>query len=113
MNQFLHLSHYTVRQNQHTSVLEVNQDNLVSHYVSIIKKRLPALKNMVKYLTADGYFMKDSFITPLLGEGLHIITKMRPDADLRYLYHGPKLKAPGRPSASTSAASGSLGKMSG
>ena len=78
-------------------VLEVNQDNLVSHYVSIIKKRLPALKKMVKYLAADGYFMKDSFITPLLGEGLHVITKMRPDADLRYLYHGPKLKAPGRP----------------
>ncbi len=71
--------------------------NLVSHYVSVIKKQLPRLKAMVKYLVADGYFMKQDFITPLVGEGLHVITKMRPDADLRYLYNGARLKKRGRP----------------
>lgn len=45
---------------------------------------------MVKYLVADGYFMKHDFIGPLLKEGLHIINKMRPDANLRYPCNGPK-----------------------
>jgi hypothetical protein len=36
------------------------------------------------------------FIAPLLKEGLHIITKMRPDADLRYTYNGTKQAKRGR-----------------
>jgi hypothetical protein len=40
---------------------------------------------MVKYLAADGYFMKHDFIVPLLREGLHVITKMRPDANLTHI----------------------------
>lgn len=41
--------------------------------------------------------MKHEFISPLVKQGLHIITKMRPDANLRYLYNGPKAKGKGRP----------------
>jgi hypothetical protein len=77
-------------------VLQSKNQNQVSHYVSIIKKQMPTLKAMVKYLTADGYFMKHDFIAPLLKEGLHIITKMRPDADLRYTYNGTKQSRRGR-----------------
>ncbi|HEX8677496.1 MAG TPA: transposase [Segetibacter sp.] len=77
-------------------VLQSKNQNLVSHYVSIMKKQIPTLKAMVKYLTADGYFMKHDFIAPLLKEGLHIITKMRPDADLRYTYNGTKQAKRGR-----------------
>jgi hypothetical protein len=36
-------------------------------------------------------------LTPILKEGLHIVTKMRSDANLCYLYNGPKSKGPGRP----------------
>ncbi len=79
--------------------LEAKKQNLVSHYVSIIKKRMPALKPMVKYLVADGYFMKHDFIAPLLKEGIHVITKMRPDANLRYTYNGPRQSGRGRPKA--------------
>ena len=78
-------------------VLKAKNLNQVGHYVSVIKKQLPTLKTMVKYLTADGYFMKHDFIAPLLKEGLHIITKMRPDADLRYTYNGTKHSRRGRP----------------
>jgi hypothetical protein len=78
-------------------VLQSKNKNMVSHYVSIIKKQMPTLKEMVKYLVVDGYFMKHDFIIPLVNEGLHIITKMRPDADLRYIYAGPKQLKRGRP----------------
>ena len=80
-------------------VLQAKKQNLVSHYVSIIKKQLPALKPMVKYLAADGYFMKRDFIVPLLAEGLHVITKMRPDANLIYPYNGANKSGRGRPRA--------------
>ncbi len=80
-------------------VLQAKKQNLVSHYVSIIKKQMNVLKPMVKYLTADGYFMKHDFIIPLLKEGLHVITKMRPDANLRYPYNGAKKPGRGRPKA--------------
>ena len=80
-------------------VLQAKKLNLVSHYVRIIKKQLPVLKTMVKYLVADGYFMKHDFIEPLLNDGLHVITKMRPDANLRYPYKGPEQSGRGRPKA--------------
>jgi Transposase DDE domain len=80
-------------------VLLAKKQNLVSHYVSIITKQMPTLKPMVKYLAADGYFMKHDFIVPLLREGLHVITKMRPDANLRYPYNGAKKSGRGRPKA--------------
>lgn len=80
-------------------ILQSMKQNLVSHYVSIIKKQMPVLRTRIKYLTADGYFMKHDFIAPLLKEGLHIITKMRPDANLRYPYSGTKKNRRGRPKA--------------
>jgi hypothetical protein len=81
-----------------SKALQQQGQNLVSHSVGIINKQLPVLKVMeVKYLAADGYFMKHDFIHPLVKEGLHVITKMRPDANLRYVYNGPKAKGKGRP----------------
>jgi hypothetical protein len=80
-------------------VLQAKKQNLVSHYVSIITKQMPTLKAMVKYLAADGYFMKHDFIVPLLREGLHVITKMRPDANLRYPHSGVRKTGRGRPKA--------------
>jgi hypothetical protein len=84
-----------------TAVLQAQGNNLISHYVSILQKRMEVLQATgVKYLVVDGYFMKQAFIEPLVKDGLHIVTKMRPDADLRYLYHGPKVKRSGRPKRS-------------
>jgi len=80
-------------------VLQAKKQNLVSHYVGIITKQMPVLKPMVKCLAADGYFMKHDFIIPLLREGLHVITKMRPDANLRYPYNGTRKIGRGRPKA--------------
>lgn len=78
-------------------VLKKENKNLISHYVSIIEKQMPILASKVKYLAVDGYFMKKDFINPMLKVGLNIITKMRPDANLRYAYKGQKQKGRGRP----------------
>ena len=70
---------------------------LVHHYVNIIKKYVKDIKSVTRYLAVDGYFMKQEFIKPLLKEGLHIITKARRDANLRYLYNGQQRGGKGRP----------------
>ena len=80
-------------------ILEAKKQNLVGHYVGIIEKNLSTLKALVSHLVADGYFMKYEFIIPVLKQGLHVITKMRSDANLRYIYSGPKKKGRGRPKA--------------
>lgn len=63
---------------------------LTDHSVGVIKKHLKAILALTRYLAVDGYFMKKEVIRPLVKKGLPIITKMRKDANLRYLYQGPK-----------------------
>ena len=42
-----------------------------------------------RYLTADGYFGKVKFVDGVKALNLELISKLRRDADLRYLYTGP------------------------
>jgi hypothetical protein len=69
---------------------------LMEHYVSIVKKNIDSILSYTRYLAADGYFMKSSFIEPLLELKLHVITRMRPDANLSYLYRGAQKTGRGR-----------------
>lgn len=70
--------------------------SLVSHYRSLIENHLKPIQKLTRYLAVDGYFMKREFIKPLLEQGLHIITKARQDANLKYLYNGSVRKGKGR-----------------
>lgn len=76
--------------------LKESGQTVVSHYTGIIKKHIKSILSVTRYLAADGYFMKREFIRPLMDVGLHIITKARHDANLKYLYKGPKKKGKGR-----------------
>jgi hypothetical protein len=49
------------------------------------------------YVVTDGYYSKQKFIGGVQSLGLHQIGKLRADANLRYLYKGPKRPGPGRP----------------
>jgi DDE superfamily endonuclease len=51
----------------------------------------------LKYLVADGYFSKKKFVDGICALDLQLISKLRRDANLRYLYSGPRLARPGRP----------------
>lgn len=72
------------------------EGSLIDHYVSVIKNRLQEVLAYTRYLTVDGYFMKKNFIDALIKEGLVIITKMRQDANLTYLFEGEQKKGKGR-----------------
>jgi hypothetical protein len=79
------------------STLDKKGMSRIDHYVDVIKSEIQTLKSMVNYLAVDAYFMKKEFILPIVKEELHIVTKMRSDANLIYVYNGPRSTGRGRP----------------
>ncbi len=65
-------------------------------YVEHFIQDAPCLPPSVRYLAADGYYAKNKFADGVTGAGYHLISKLRIDADLRWLYIG-KQKERGRP----------------
>ncbi len=51
----------------------------------------------IKYFVADGYYAKSKVFKHITAMDKHLITKLRPDANLRHLYKGNKRKGRGRP----------------
>ncbi len=79
----------------------VNKDDdqikLVNHYCNILADRIDILKKHSSILVVDGWFNKQKFIKVMTEHGLEVICRLRPDANLRYLYNGPKKATRGRP----------------
>ena len=51
----------------------------------------------LRHVITDGFYSKRAFLDGLCNLGLEQIGKLRLDANLRYLYQGPKHPGPGRP----------------
>jgi hypothetical protein len=69
----------------------------VDFYLAQLQKHRPMLPTAVKYLAADGFYAKQKYVDGVRACDLHLITKLRVDANLRYLYSGPRLRRRGRP----------------
>lgn len=72
-------------------------ETLLDYYASTIVERKDKLQQLSTYLVADAYFSKQPFIDELVSHGFEVVTRLRKDADLRYLYHGLRGKGRGRP----------------
>jgi hypothetical protein len=88
--------HGVAEQTPSTESLKAKGKTQVTHYLGIIISHMKDIKSVTRYLAADGYFMKQEFINPLVKAGLHVITKARSDANLKYLYQGVPGKGKGR-----------------
>lgn len=72
--------------------------SLIDHYCQLILNRSEQLISQARYLTVDGYFARQGFINPVCEQAeLEVISKLRQDADLMYLYEGPQTNGRGRP----------------
>ncbi len=71
--------------------------NLTDWYVSVLKERKDVLCSISKYLVADAWFSKKPFVDHIAALCMHLISRLRDDADLKYLYHGPPTGKKGRP----------------
>ncbi len=72
------------------------QESRMKHYVQIIRNNSKRLLSYTEHLAVDGYFMKKTFIGPVLEMGLQVITRMRQDANLQYIYKGRQKQGRGR-----------------
>jgi DDE superfamily endonuclease len=75
---------------QETSRIDIYLDQLTR----VVRQQ--ALAHL-RYVVTDGYYSKQKFLGGVRALGLHQIGKLRADANLRYLYRGPKRSGPGRP----------------
>jgi hypothetical protein len=72
---------------------EVSRIDQYLYHLDCVRAHLPS---GVRYLAVDGAFAKESFVSGAAALKLHIISKLRCDANLRYLYTGDQ-KRRGRP----------------
>ena len=87
-----------------TSEATPSGESLVTHYTRILIERNEQLLSISKYMVADAYFSKYNFVAPLNenaapagGQGFEVISRLRNDSDLLYLYTGKQKGGRGRP----------------
>jgi hypothetical protein len=51
----------------------------------------------VEYFVADGHYAKEKVFSAITEAGRELVTRLRSDANLRYLYRGPRKQGPGAP----------------
>lgn len=90
--------HLEAVQTRSPADLQEEGKTMTDHYVDLIIERASKLEEISKYLAVDGYFYKQKFIDPIKEyTSLEVISKLPKNANLKYLYKGPKRKGRGRP----------------
>ncbi len=81
-----------------TLIEDKQATSLTDWYVNVIKEQKETLSSISKYLVADAWFSKKPFVDQIMAMEMHLISRLRDDADLKYLYLGPPTGKRGRPS---------------
>lgn len=76
---------------------EDKEQTRVDFYVNQLREHRHLLPKSINYLAADGFYAKQKYVDGVRACHLHLVTKLRRDADLRFLYTGKREKRPGRP----------------
>ena len=71
--------------------------SLSDWYADIISERKSQLLELSSYLVADAWFAKRTFVEKIVNDDMHLISRLRDDANLRYLHQGEPTGRPGRP----------------
>ena len=61
---------------------------LLVYYCQIVKEHHMYFKALSKYMVADAYFSKKEVVDTMLSLGLHFISRLRSDSNLKYKYTG-------------------------
>lgn len=80
----------SVPTNQNKKSEAGDEETRIDQYLQHLRDVQPYLQSDETHLCVDGYFSKKKFIDGVTNLKLHQIGKLRCDADMRYLYTGPK-----------------------
>jgi hypothetical protein len=72
-------------------------ENLITQYKKMFDKVEERLKQISNIMVLDAYFYKANFINHVVSKGMEMITRLRNDANLLYLYKGKQKGGRGRP----------------
>jgi Transposase DDE domain len=61
---------------------------LLVYYCQIVKENYLYFKELSKYMVADAYFSKKEVVDTMLSLGLHFISRLRSDSNLKYIFTG-------------------------
>lgn len=89
--------HLKAFQSPSTDELKKQGSDLLSHYGKLVAEHAQEWLGFSKYLLADAYFSKKPFVDHVIQAGMHLISRLRDDADLKYLYQGKQNAGKGRP----------------
>lgn len=78
---------YALSARQTPPALKENETR-IDFYLQHLREARPRLPQQVNYGVFDGYFAKRKFVSGVCSLNLHVISKLRHDARLRYLYEG-------------------------
>ena len=62
----------------------------IDDYLDHLRETKPYWPPTIRYGVFDGFYTKRKFVDGVCGLGLHLIGKLRSDANLRFLYTGPQ-----------------------
>ena len=77
--------HLEAVQTPDSSTLETVKWTLIDWYLHVLRVRKEALLKITRYVVADAYFSKATFVNGVLEMGFHVISRLKDDASLRYL----------------------------
>lgn len=84
-------------QSPDTVTLENYGANLNDWYLKLIEQEQERLLAITPYIIADAFFSKQPFVSGLQELGFHLISRLRDDANLMYIYTGERTGKKGRP----------------
>ena len=87
---------YALSAEQTYAQLDLPEGTRMDQYLYHLDCVRPHLPSEVQYLAVDGAYAKESFVSGAVGLKLHVISKLRCDANLQFLYTGAQ-KRRGRP----------------
>lgn len=73
-----------------------DEESLIGFYVRKLLERIEELLKPSKYMVADAYFSKISFVHPFVEAGFQVISRLRDDADLQHIFVGEQKSGKGR-----------------
>ena len=70
---------------------------LLEHYSNLIIARKAQLQQISNYIVVDAYFSKEPFVSAMNNNGFDVVSRLRTDAHLQYLFIGKQKQGRGRP----------------
>lgn len=79
------------------SHVQTGGDTLIDFYIKQVQECASHILKRTKYLAADGAYSKVKFVNAVVALGLVQVGRLREDANMQYLYEGPRRAGRGCP----------------